>query len=253
MSYKKLKNFRNIINRDDFNYISNLDTIERVSNLIRYLNTLPDREQVYNNVLRVYAQNLNSFCEWIGGDIDEIIVCNQLCNQELSRSMDIYAEEEEKRNAISNGMTRKFEKKFLLGLSSLLKGVKEAFRPNINGATNITQKQLVNYFFDEIEGLGKNFEYHTEGKFAFAKRLFDLNKVELIYTMKLLTERPETHIRQSKSGWVVLGASRVPIRILLKKKNDNKVYFLFKNTQGEKTKYGRTLDISPDTVQFKAA
>lgn len=260
MSYKNLRNFGSIINRKDFDYVSDLTRINQIIEIILYRLTVPDgKESYYIKLIKEYLENLESFYSWINGDnITYLKEGYYFCQQELARMANILIMPETelyKRRGISKGYLRKFNKLFLYGLSMVLKGIREAFTPALVSSTGIDQKQLAKYMIDEVEGIGTKFLFNTNGKYAAAKKLNGLTKQELIVAERLLSEL--IHARTTKTGWIDLGEKRLPVRILLV--NNKKlgifgrdiVAFIFR--VGEHHDYEKQLKMHPDKSSFSAA
>jgi len=254
MKYKKLINFNIILNREDFTFISNKDTIKNISQIVQHCINFPDgEEQNHIKYITYYLNNLTSFCSWIG-DNPEIKKGYLICQLELERTIGLLDEAPDKREAISRGNIRTFKNNFLDGLNLIYESIKDIFNhPKDLNLTSITREQILKFFFDKKEGLGSRFSYNKVGRFAIANKLSDLNKEELIFTEKLLVERPEAQVRTSNIGWITYGSGRSLIRIVTKRKEQNNLYFLFKNTDAEKDDYTRHLGLQPNNVEFKAA
>lgn len=255
MSYKNLKNFRSIFNRDDFSYISDIAHISQLSEIILYNLSSPDgSEPNHIKLLKAFLDSLEAFCEWINcSSIPPIGQGYILVEQELIRIIKILMTPELKRRAISKGYSKKFNKSFLYGLSMVLEGIREAFNPDVIKDTKIEKEQLIRYFFDKTEGLGHRFLFNQSGKDGAANKIFDLNRDELILVMRLLL-KPGRQIR-SYNGWLDFGRRNFPIRVLAIKPpiffGKLRVFSIFK--KGEHEDYERALSTTPSNVQFSAA
>src|SRR3989344_7156771 len=160
MSYKNLKNFRGIIYRADFGYVSNISNINNISEiLLLHLRNPDGNETDYILILKKYLGHLESFFNWFNCNIiSPINEGGKICLEELSTGIKILSlpkTEDFKRTSISRGHTRKMNKMFLFGLSSLLEGIRLSFRPQFIAQTSIEKEQLVRYILDNQEGLGK--------------------------------------------------------------------------------------------------
>lgn len=252
MSYKNLRNFKDIFNRDDFNYICDNAHISEVSEIFLYRIAVPDgKESAYIKLLESFLTNLDYFYMWLNGDkIPNIVEGYSICKDELVRSMGILRLSADKRASISKGYRKKFKKLFLHGLSKLLKGIRSAFDPSLISTTDINKDQLVRYFLDEKEGLRNKFLFNTAGKYNAVTKLQLLNKKELIEAEKLLlNQNPK---RTTRNGWIDLGSGGMPLRILLIKNKEFGIFrkyvvmFIFRLT--EHPNYDRQLNTSPDRV-----
>ena len=254
MSYKKLRNFQSIINRKDFNYISDKKKIKDLEKIILYSISNPDgNESNYIKLLEEFLENLTSFYNSIEGhNIPDIKKGYLIVFEELKKCINLFSEPEFKRKSISRGYSKKFNKTFLHGLSKSLKGIRAAFDPDIISSTKIERGQVVRYILDDNEGLGKKFLFNKSGRHAFVNRVGNLNMQELIVTTRLLM-RPSGNQIRWYNGWRDLGISGTQVRILSKHKilGKDKVYFLYK--LNEHLAYQTQLNISPDGCEFSAA
>ncbi len=252
MSYKNLRNFKDIFNRDDFNYICDNARISGVSEIFLYRIAMPDgKESAYIKLLENFLINLDYFYMWLSGDkIPDIAGGYSICKEELVRSMEILRLSADKRASISKGYRKKFKKLFLHGLSKLLKGIRSAFGPSLISTTDIDKYQLVRYFLDEKEGLRNKFLFNTAGKYNAVAKLQLLNRKELIEAEKLLlNQNPK---RTTRNGWIDLGSGGMPLRILLIKNTEFGIFrkdvvgFIFR--LAEHQNYNKQLNTSPNKV-----
>jgi len=254
MGYKNLKNFQNIFNRADFNYISNLQTIERIGEIITISISARDkRESEHVKELKDYITNLNSFYQSIAAaNVPNLNEGYNLIVEELQKVIRLFSEIIFKRESISKGHLRKMKKTFLYGLSRLLDGIRAAFDPDIISSTRIDNQQFIKFILDDTEGIGKYFTFNEVGKDSFIKKLPTLNQQELIVTARLLT-RPSANQVRTINGWRDLGLAHAPVRILSKpaKFGKARVYYLYRSN--EHTQYQSKLDASPERAIFRAA
>src|SRR3990172_7814252 len=117
MSYKDLKNFQQILNKSEFNYISDLSNIMAVSDVIKNKIRNPDgNELVYLETVGKFLRNLGSFYDAVGGEgIPDLKKGHKTCEQELSRSISFLRSSPEKRRSIGKSYIRKLNKSFLYG------------------------------------------------------------------------------------------------------------------------------------------
>lgn len=252
MSYKKLKNFQAILNREDFNYISNNYNIKELKILVLLIPTILESDiRPVNSKIKIYLRNLDSFYNWTRNSIPEIREGCLISRTELLRFIGLFEEELDRRKTVGYHQLKKFFKKFISGLNKLLIGIGIMFDPDIVGNTTVTREQLASYILDKKEGLGRKYEFNTLGKESFVNMLSALDNKELIATEKMLVN---PQIRKYHTGgagfgdWRVLGESRDPVRILLKRK---RVYFLFRVTSGHET-YDRIARIPPTKFKFSS-
>jgi hypothetical protein len=249
MSYKKLKNFKDIMKDDDFDYIRNHDNIykspDSVSKIILSWIITPDgKEKDHVKKLKEFSDRLTSFYNKIkGGEVPDIKKGYFIVKEKLMRAIALFSEPSTKRMNISRGSIRKFNKKFLYGLSVLLRGLRAAFDPDIILKTAISRDQIARYIKDNTEGLGKKNKYNSEGRNSFLNKIDGMNKEELRSIERLLI-RPSFK-RKSRLGWTELGAKHDPIRIIT---SGNKVCFLF--TRAEHDQYDAQLNVSPKVTNL---
>tara|TARA_Y100000034_G_C6889645_1_gene409058 strand:+ start:52 stop:822 length:771 start_codon:yes stop_codon:yes gene_type:complete len=255
MSYKNLKNFKNIFQRSDFDYLSNTKNITDICNIILYNVSDPDgKENSYINLISSFLKELDSFYKFFNmSNVQDIKNGYSVCRVELLKINNLLKESDLKRNSISKGYLRKFKNFFLGALSVLLRGIKTSFDPEARPYTNInydslTLNQIMALLLDKNVGLGKKFKFNTKGRYAFVSRLKLLNKQQLIVVHRLLFRFYENQIRTIK-GWRDFGTNQTPVRILAKRKN---IYFLYRINQGEHDAYQDQLNFPPESMPFSS-
>ena len=254
MDYKNLKNFQTILNRKDFNYISDHKKIKEIEDIILYHISNPDdTKSIHIRLLEEFLTNLTSFYDSIAGyNIPDIKKGYLLVIEELQRCIKLFSEPEFKRKSISRGYCKKFNKTFLYGLSKLLIGIRAAFDSDIISSTKISREQFISYILDNLEGLGKKFLFNKKGRHAFSNKISRLDMKELIVTSRLLV-RPSGNQIRTFNGWRDFGLGHAPVRILSEHRGfrKNKIYFLYR--LNEHAEYEAQLRTSPDKVEFLAA
>ncbi|MBW2988275.1 hypothetical protein DRJ48_04025 [Candidatus Woesearchaeota archaeon] len=253
MYYKGLINFQIIFKRDDFNHISNPNIIEAIKQVISFCLISPDkREKEHAAQLSVYIQYLTSFYNWIEGrNIPDIHHGYTVIVEVLKRCIWLFSLPEPKRTTISRGYAKKFSKTFQYGLARMLSGIRAAFDPDLVGHTRIERDQLIRYIFDNKEGLGRGFLFNMLGRFAFVKRVSQLPIQEIEVTERLLIRPSGNQIRRI-NGWLDLGVSGCPVRVLAVPSTfgRDRVYFLFR--ANEHPAYQAHLQLSPKSVPFRS-
>jgi len=246
VKHQKLERFRKIIHRSDFEHVLDMKMINTI--ILEYLPN-PGNESLYVHKIEEFLNNLESFCRWIGGDIKNIKKGYVACEEELIKVIKLFKEQPLRRKAIPGKHLRKINKNFLYGLLRISKGVVEAFSPEIIGKTNLKPDQITRYILDDDVGLGKRFEFNSKGGYAFARKLGELNRQELVAVIKLLLKPSGNQVRLF-NGWKDLGRGRAPIRILAKYKflRKPRIYFLYRIN--EHPQYTRQLRIPSDEVSF---
>lgn len=254
-SYKDLKKFKVIFDRDDFSFISDQRNIVAVSEIIQvHVRFLDGKEETYRQILIRFLQNLVSFYQWL--NCKEIIKINEgytAIQTEVVRAVNLLQEPEVKRKSISKGYLRKFKDNFLNGLTVFLVGIRTLFDPEYTSSTGINREQIIKYILDNVEGLGKRFIFNIQGNHAFANKVTMLNRQELLIVLRLLV-RPSTNQIRTYNGWIDLGINASPVRILLtspKMFGKKKVYYVFK--VNEHIEYSAKLSILPENCTFNAA
>lgn len=252
MSYKNLKNFQVIFNREDFNYISDHKKIKEIEEIIFCILNPDNRESIHIKSLEEFLENLTTFYNSVAGhNIPNIKRGYLIVFEELQKCIKLFSEPELKRRSISRGYCKKFNKNFLYGLSKLLDGIRAAFDSDIISSTEINRNQYIRYILDNVEGLSKYFLFNKAGRHAFSNKIGGLNKQELIVTARLLIRPPSNQVR-TFNGWRDLGLGHTPVRILSVHSSfgKSKVYFLYR--LNEHDAYEAQLKKSPEKEVFSA-
>ena len=141
MDYPKLEYFKQIFGREDFNYVSNLKNIRKISDTMIYNIAYPDgvEETIHIPLLNAYYDNLASFCNWIGAEsLPDLSQGYLICVRGLMRAIGLLRQVRDKRVALqSGGYLNKFNKEFLYGLNVLYRGIKTAFDPKAKAKVNL--------------------------------------------------------------------------------------------------------------------
>lgn len=255
VSYKDLKNFKVVFNREDFSFISDEKNIETVAQIIQYNINFPDgNEKNYREILTRFLQSFISFYQWT--NCKNVLALTEgyaVIQAELMRVINLFQESEEKRKSISKNYLRKFKDNFLNGYVVFLVGVRTLFDPEYAPSTSLNKEQIIRYILDNREGLGKKFLFNTAGNHAFANKVIMLNRQELLVVLRLLV-RPSANQMRTYNGWIDLGINASPVRLLLtspKYYGRKKVYYVFK--VNEHREYSAQLSLLPDSCTFKAA
>lgn len=226
MSHKKLINFKEIIDREDFTFISNHENIIVTQT---YLKKIIFNEPVYNieiAFIQKYKDQLDVFANWINIDLSkDLREGYNSCNQELKRYLQLI--NDKKRVEISSSMTRKWSKNFTNGLNKILRGIRAAFDPAVMNNFAFTDTQLCRYILDKKEGLAKKFAFNKYGSaYSSAKKIWSLNSNELKALIKQLVNLTEM---RTENSWVDLGKGKTIIRVLTKPVfgRKDKVYFIY--------------------------
>ena len=253
MKYNTLNNFQHIFEREDYAHICNKNHIEQISSI--FLNSLsnPDgKESLYKTIAIKYLENLTSFLTWLQTkDIPDLAEAYKILSEEIKRAINLLGESEVKRRSISSGYCKKFNKIFLYELTILNKGIEFSFDPEIISSTNINREQIIRYLFDNKVGLGRKYLYNKIGKHSFVNKVPLLNRLELIFSLKLLT-RPSHNDVRTFNKWRDLGSGQAPVRLLVAEKllGKDKIYFLFRIN--EHPAYQAQLLVHPEKVAFAA-
>lgn len=255
-SYKDLKKFKNIIDRNDFSFISDERNIEAVSQIIQSKINFPDgTEQNSQEIVTEFLINFRAFYQWI--DCKKILALNEGYNAietELVRALNLLREPEEKRKAISKGYVRKFRDNFLNGYRVFVIGIRTLFDSEYTASTGLQREQLVKYILNNVEGLGKKYEFNTRGNNAFANKLPALTRQELLVVLRLLLDPIPSQTQTTRLGWLKLGVGKTPIKIigmaprLLRRQ---RIYYVFKISEHQM--YEAQLDTPPDRCAFQSA
>lgn len=254
MSYKSLSKFKLIFDRDDFNFVSDEKNIEEIKTIILYrIREVSKEDELYIKILKNYLNNFNSFYgSVLDKNIHKINKSFITLVDILQKCISLFSESELRRKSISTRYVAKFNKIFSLGLSKFADSLKILFDPNEISLSRISKNQIINYIFDNFEGLGKNFLFDKKGKHSFVNKISELNMQELLVTLRLLAKPSRNQIRIFNC-WKDLGLGHSPVRILVKasKTKKDKIFFLYR--LNEHTAYEAQLRISPDDSFFDAA
>ena len=253
MSYKRIKSFQGILNREDFNYISDEDNIEALKRILSRWSLIDEAEiKVIIAKINSYVRALDSFYRWTKSSIPEIREGCVKARTELLRIISLLEKNKERREKIKQQHLKKFFKNFLYGLSRILIGVKVMFDPDLVGSTTVTKEQIANYILDKEEGLGRRYRFNKLGPHNFVSTLSNLTMQEIIAVERLLKNPPRSQVRTA-NGWLDIGASRCPVRILIqpRKIGKSKAYFLFRKTVSGHRDYQQTMNnVNPEDVSF---
>ncbi|MFW6024907.1 MAG: hypothetical protein ACOCRX_01050 [Candidatus Woesearchaeota archaeon] len=252
MSYKKLKNYRDVINRDDFSFISNQKRIVNISELIQYEIRNPiGKEKLFRSTFDNYKSNYSSFVNGFAKKIPDLFKSEKYITEIFNNIIAILDLDISKREKVSGNYYTKFNKLFFRSLNLLYQGIKASFDPEIVSETNITKSQLIRFFLNKNEGIRKDYSFNTIGKHSFMNKITTLNKNELIVVERYLMKPSELNLRKF-NGWYDFGKEKSPIRILSTKHTlrRNKLYYLFKVSEHDE--YQRYLRIPPKKSKFKS-
>ncbi len=250
MKYKKLHNFKDIINRRDFDYVSDLDNIKRIEEIIDFGILNPSaNDKICIQVLRDFYSNIETFNNSINGQNIELLRKGYYqIKTEIENALNIFVKvRPEDRRIIGRRTIHKIKKRFLLGLSFYYKGLVNSFESSYKGLWSYSREQLSNFILNKKAGLGKIYNFKRIGKHsAYNKIINTLNRDELIIAIKLLQGKSQT---RTPNKWIDLGERGTIIRIL---KVSNNIYFVYR-TSSEHRDYERQLNIPPKKVSFVAA
>ncbi len=253
MAYEKLSNFRGILRREDFDFISDISKVNEVCSLIKKISLMPGAEvNKALELLKAYSDKLRSFYIWLNTSLPDVQQGFSIVSQALAAAINFLGKHETwQRTMVPERQLSKVKKDFLAGLSVLLSGIRAAFDPDIISATGIDERQMARYFLDKTEGLGARFKYNKNGRHAFANSLGKLKKELLITAMRLLL-RPAGSVR-TFNGWLDFGEGRNMLRILADS-TGRKMYFLYVARQSsEHDSYKEQLRTPPSKVRFEPA
>lgn len=248
MSYKKLQNLRYIFNRADYDYLSDNNKIKILRLRLEYnLYSPTSLDSVYKSDIKDYLNALESFCGWLNSA--PITAGSAFCKEQLQEILKLFEQSTEVRILLAS-RGKKLFKNLCTGLSIILDGVRLSFDPNNIGSTNITEDQIIKYIQDGNEGLGRKYRFNTAGKYAFANKISQLSKQELIVTMRLLM-RPSGNQIRTINKWKDLGIGGSIIRILVEPHTfkKDKAFYLFR--LNEHDAYQHHLQFFPDRCTFQ--
>jgi hypothetical protein len=254
MQYKDLILFKDIINRNDFTYISETNQINTVISVIRLFNTEFTGSRVIDKTFRKYIDSLTSFYFSIKGEmVPDIRIGYSICTSELERLINLRPNSD--RLSIGRGRLRKMVGTFLSGLNKFTNGLYVLFEPRFIGLSKVTVGQVARFILDKEIGLGKKYIFNSYGGNSPANKFKVLTKKEIVGVVRVLSNKSE--IRTLKNGWTCYGSGRTTVRLLGQKRKfaRDRIYYVFtmdEHTQ-RKGPYNRTLDsISRSSAQFLA-
>jgi len=246
-------NFKHILQRADFDYIIDENNIDRVVQIVMESLAVQEDTRKLQELIFDYMNQLMSFYFWLNArDVPDITIGFESAREKLAQVHGLLKEDIAKRRSISRNILKGLRDDFLYGISRLYKGLKTVFDPDLVTESNITKEQLVRYFLDEKEGLRGKFSFNKTGKYAFANRLDELTKEELVVSERLLLRPSDGQVR-TYHHWTDLGTGRGLVRVLMHDSmfGRKKVFFVYRNS--EHPDYEAQLRIPPDKVSFAAA
>ena len=250
MSRDAIFNFQPIFHRPDFDYISNINNIFRIADSVLFrIHITKIEDSGYANLVKEYLGNLQSFSSWINGNtLPDLAQGFALCSSVLTEALQIFNESVEKR-ALYENRRNKLIKMFVGGISTITRGLRTAFNPEVIPYTNIKEDQVCSFILDKTEGSGRKFLFNKRGRHSFVNKIHLLNMQELLVVLRLLSSPSGSQVR-TFNKWRDLGSSGAPVRILVQHNwiRKDKVFFLYKaNENGD---YQAQLSFSPVTVVF---
>ena len=123
MKYKKLHNFKDIINRTDFEYISNMNNIKQIEVIIEVNILNPSiNDKICVQLLRDFNSSTETFHNSINGQNIEFLRKGYYeTRREIENALNIFAKvNSEDRRIIGRHTIHKIKKRFLMGLSIYL-------------------------------------------------------------------------------------------------------------------------------------
>ncbi len=251
MSYINLRNFQTILNRKDFNYISDYKKIKDIEEIILYRISNPDgRESIYIKLLKEFLENLTSFYDSISGrNIPDIKKGYLLVIEELQKCIKLFTEPEFKRKSISRGYCKKFNKILLYGLNLIYTGLDESFK--VDGGVNLSTTYFVNYLIDSNIGLGSKYIFNQK----VIKDIKDDNFSKQVLKQFFSNLHNKHKVREAGKCWEKYGTGQGDgYRAYGTKKRVFKkarIYFLIHNDPKSKQRTDYYIrDNDPSTVPF---
>jgi hypothetical protein len=250
MSYKSLHLYKNIFSRHDYNYISDTHNIEHLLFIIKIKLRNPDGALItWKNDIHEYLKNLHSFYTAINTtSIPSLNEGYALMISDLQKVLSLFDLPNDKREHISKGYAKKYNKLFIHGLSLFTKGILTLCSP---AYVYILQNKLVaNYLVDKKVGFGKRYIFDEDIYTQIANNNFS-KQVLSSFLKSLDQEKP---VRNIGNGWTKYGQNTIPFRAYTSEKSffsKPRVYFLIPNTPAKKRRVDALVrSKSPKDVNF---
>lgn len=254
MSYKNLKNFQTILNRKDFNYISDHKKIKEVAEVILYRISNPDgREANHIKILKEFLENLTDFYNSIADhNIPDIKRGYLIVFEELQRCIKLFSEPEFKRKSISRGYCKKFNKAFLVGLNLIYLGLDDSFK--LDGGISLDNGYFANYLINSTIGLGNAYLFNESVINEIKSNNFSKKALQQF----LLNLKKNHKIRDAGNGWQKYGSGRGDdYRAYGTKKHlfhKSRIYILIPNSPAIKKRMDNYVrDNEPASAPFRKA
>ena len=204
MSYKNLRNFQTILNRKDFNHISDHTKIKEIEDIILYRISNPDgSEAIYTKMLKEFLENLNVFYISIAShNVPDINRGYSIVFEELQRCINLFSEHKFKRKSISRGYCKKFNKTFLAGLNLIYLGLDDSFK--LDGGISLGNDYFANYLINSTTGLGNAYLFNESVINEIKSNNFSKKALQQF----LLNLKKNHKIRDVGNGWQKYGSGR---------------------------------------------
>lgn len=230
-SYRRLSQFQPIFDNNSFTYISSIQSIRRMTQLIRSLkHTIPPGGRDFS---REYLLNFQKFTSEINYEkISPLKEGVNLCLNTLRFISEILNQGREQQ--LPAGRLRVMEKEYLYSLGKIFSGLQFAFRAEIR-AFSPRKEVAIRYFFDKNEGVGRTYEFNKIGSNSPDKILPSLSVENIYLVIYLLESRLNSKIIRS---WTVFGTTSIPIRIVAAERliGKKRVYAIFRAEGHDKQK-----------------
>jgi len=207
VSYGRLSQFQPIFDNNSFTYISSVQIIRRMTQLIRSLkHTIPPGGRDFS---REYLLNFQKFISEI--NYEKIAPLNEgvnLCLNTVRFISGILDQGREQQ--LPTGRLRVMEKEYLYGLGKIYLGLQVAFRDQIR-VLSPRKEVALRYFFDKNEGVGRTYAFNKMGDNSPDKILPSLSVENIYLAIYLLESR---HNSKNIRSWTVFGTTVALIRIV---------------------------------------
>ncbi|MDP3989644.1 MAG: hypothetical protein Q8Q01_00385 [archaeon] len=248
-SYKQLSRFQSILNEDSFTYISSIQIIRQMSQLIRSLkHTIPPGGRDF---AKQYLLNFEKFISVINYEkINQLETGINLCLSTVRFVSDILNQRREQQ--LPSGRLRVMEKEYLYSLGKILSGLRIAFRVDIK-TFSPPKDVALRYFFDKKEGVGRNYAFNKIGGDSPDKVLPSLSIENIYLAISLLELHRDT---KNIGSWTIFGTTATPIRIIASERliGKKRIFAIFKAEGHTKQKSGYlilTKESTPQNTPFE--
>ncbi len=238
-----LLDYRHIISREDFNYISDAGHFKEILDIFPFIQVHTGNEEARQETILDFLKQLKSFYEWLpGSSLSKVKSGYEMCSASLTQVHGSLGQPAASRSKISKGYVRKFRNSFEKGLGVMASGLQSAFEEHAM-ATALSAGQLRLYLLDNKVGLGRKFTFSDKGGDSPVAKSGKMNKRELVSAIiTLLNPGREA---EEKNGWLGLGKGQNLVRFLMLRRRLRSPVVVFLFRLSEHDRYVKFLNENP--------